>query len=448
MPRRRAFALVALVALSGCVTQPNPDPTIRLDTTGVEVLPLAPIGAFGGTLEVAWKVHDPVGAKVQETWIGFGPVARPDAGNLSAASYPFRATAPEAGPDGTRAALVTLNLSIVHIRAYARIGGEDWWSKEARVVVQGAPFGDPEARLAIPRAVEAGLAVPAEWGIRNATGGIAELTVTPGRPGGSSPLQGAFRIEPSLNGSSGVYVRNVTFPFPGTWTVVAALNLSGSILATNSTEVRVREPASPNVAFIAPLREAAPGERIAVRFRANGNGALGGADVVAGSEAVAAQAVGGRNFTASVFAPARGPLVLRARVVVGGVAIESDPLVVAVRAQGPWAVTLLSYPTEAAPTTPIVVAFRVAGPATSASFVGVHSGNQSADAPPNALSPSNYTSTSVADGQTGDGSWGLPADFHANFTAPPQPGVVWLRARVVVAGVAYWSQEGSVVVRA
>lgn len=447
----RRVALCGLLlagTLAGCVGPANPDPSLRLAPTGVELLPVPTTAAFAGTVAVSWRIHNPLGDPVPATELRFGPAAVADARNLSEASYPFRVAPEGRTEDAVRTVIVQTNLSSVHLRAWARIGGQEWWTREAVISVAGAPFGDPAVNLTTPATAEAGVPFAATWTVANSTGGVTELTALPGRFDETPRPVGAFRLATPMNRSSAAFARNLTLPFPGTWTLVASLNLSGSLVAAHATTVRVREPAQPNVAFIAPVLDAAPGERIQLRFRANGPGGLGAARVLVGAEERAAQFSGARNFTATLFAPNAGPLHVQARVLVDDAPVDSANLSIHVVPREAWSVSLVNYPAEAAPGAQVAVRFRVSGPAADASFAGVHGANRSVLGAGNQLSPANYTgATALADGASPEGAYAVPGMLHVNLTAPAQPGVLYFRARVAIGGISYWSEEGSVRVR-
>lgn len=447
MRRVALCGLILAASFAGCVEPASPDSGLRLSATGIELLPVPDTAAFAGTVAVSWRVHNPLGAPVAATELRFGPGSSGDARNLSEASYPFSLDPGNPAADGTYSAILRTNTSSVFLRAWVRLGGEEWWSREARILVAGAPFGDPEVRLSAPRNASAGEPVAVTWSVANATGGVAELNALPGAAAAKTRPAGAVRLSIPLNRSAATFHANVTIPYPGAWTLVASLNLSGSVVAANATSLRVREPATPNIAFVAPPADAAPGERVALRFRVNGPGTLGFARLVANGEDRDATYAGARNFTATAFAPPSGSLTVRARVLVDDVPLESAPLSLRVVSREPWSVTLVNYANSTLPAGVVPIRFRVSGPASEAGFAGIHSGNRSVLRPSDQLSPGNYTgATVVADG--GDaGLWQVPGLFYANLSAPAQPGVTYFRARVSIGGVSYWSQEGSVLVR-
>ncbi|MHB8584221.1 MAG: hypothetical protein ACYDDF_00075 [Thermoplasmatota archaeon] len=446
-----AFWILALATplTSGCMSTGSPvspGAALHLNETSVALVDPPVSGAYGGTILVTWHIDSPLRRAVNATSIVYGPQSISDA-NVSRVGYPSVALAiGTLQSPGTFQVLIPLNFSTVFLRAFAVIDGRRWWSEEHPILVEGAYVGVPQLELHAPKTVPAATAAPVSWSANAPSGGVVTVSW---RPVVNATARDFFAQTIPLNASRVEGQPAVVFPFPGVWRVNATLSVGSAIATWNATLVVVTEPAHSAVALLAFPPIVAPGERVTIAWHVMAASAPDStyADIVFSADGSRFDPFGtplaAANDSVAFSAPPTGTVTVVAHAVIAGIDVSSLPTRFSVipGGRGTYNVTVVAYPANATAGSRIPVVFRADGPQGAAEIAAVHQGNESVPGPPGGVEPANYTGP-VTPADSGAG-YRLPGTFYANLTAPTAAGILYFRARIVVNGLNYWSDEES-----
>jgi hypothetical protein len=418
---------------------------LHIRASSISFLAIPSNGTFGGTVVCSWALTAPVAENVTETSIRFGSVSVPNGPNLTTSAYPFalRPLGSVLAP-GRFEAIVPLNFSRIFLRAHAVMGGREWWSPEHAINVLGAGAGPPFVDLTIPRGAEVGDGALVNWSVGAPLGGVLDFRISP-TVGGERRDVGEEQV--SLGSSRATGQVPLEIPYAGNWTVNATLVTGDAAAAWNETTFVVANPVHPAVALFPLPRFVAPNERVAFAWHVVANGPVEESTARIGASGLTIDGSndGSGNYSVVLNAPTAGNLSLQAFATIEGTEYDSNlsTITIASGASGTYNVTLLFYPSEATRGSKIPVAFRVQGPDGEAGPVVVHEGNASVPGPAASVAPADYNGP-VVPADLPPGGFVLPGTFRANLTAPAAAGYLYFRARVVVNGLPYWSDEGAI----